>query len=44
MREADDMVGDLTGRDQMQENGDVLAANDTLHQTWLTMIREAGKQ
>lgn len=42
VREAGGMVSDLAGRDQMLENGDVLAANDTLHRTLLTMIREAG--
>ncbi len=42
VREAGGMVSDLTGRDQMLENGDVLAANDTLHRTLLAMIREAG--
>ncbi len=41
-REAGGMVSDLTGRDQMLKNGNVLAANDTLHRTLLAMIREAG--
>lgn len=42
VREAGGMVSDLSGRDQMLANGDVLAANDTLHRTLLSMIREAG--
>jgi len=43
VREAGGMVSDLTGRDQMLQTGDVLACNDTLHRTLLSMIREAGK-
>jgi len=43
VREAGGMVSDLTGREQMLKSGDILAANDTLHRTLLSMIREAGK-
>jgi myo-inositol-1(or 4)-monophosphatase len=43
VREAGGMVSDLTGREQMLKSGDILAANDTLHRTLLSMIREAGQ-
>jgi myo-inositol-1(or 4)-monophosphatase len=43
VREAGGMVSDLTGREQMLQSGDILAANDTLHKTLLAMIREAEK-
>jgi myo-inositol-1(or 4)-monophosphatase len=43
VREAGGMVTDLEGRDRMLQCGDVLAANDSLHRTLLTMIREAGQ-
>ena len=43
VREAGGIVSDLTGREQMLKSGDILAANDTLHRTLLSMIREAGK-
>ncbi len=41
VREAGGMVSDLTGREEMLKSGDILAANDTLHRTLLSMIREA---
>ena len=41
VREAGGVVSDLTGRERMLENGEILAANESLHRPFLQLLTKA---